>query len=162
MAPLQSSPLPLFRGSLQPITLADLDEVWQLDLRCFIDGEAYERETFRYLLANPNTIARQIREDHDRMVAFIVSIIEMDGVGHITALGVAPERQRRGLARLLLLEMEQSFRLRGISTIRLEVRVENIAAIQLYESLGYSVAQRLQRYYSNGTDGFLMVKSLSL
>ncbi len=63
---------------MHPITLADLDEVWQLDLRCFVDGEAYERETFRYLLSNPNTIARQIREENDRMVAFIVSIIEMD------------------------------------------------------------------------------------
>jgi len=161
-SPHGRSPIPLFRGTMHPITLADLDEVWQLDLRCFVDGEAYERETFRYLLSNPNTIARQIREENDRMVAFIVSIIEMDGVGHITALGVAPERQRRGLAHLLLLEMERNFRSRGISTVRLEVRVENVAAIRLYESLGYLVAQRLQRYYSTGSDGYLMVKSLSV
>ncbi len=82
-------------------------------------------------------------------------------MGHIIALGVAPERQRRGLAHLLLLEMERNFRSRGISTVRLEVRVENVAALRLYESLGYMVAQRLQRYYSTGSDGYLMVKSLS-
>ncbi len=149
-----------FRGTLRPITIAELDEVWKLDLRCFVDGEAYERETFRYLLTSPNTIARQIRSTDNQMVAFVVAVIEIDGVGHITAIGVAPEHRRRGLARLLLREMERSLRSRGISTIRLEVRVENEAAILLYEQLGFAVVQRLSRYYSNGSDGYMMVKPL--
>ncbi|NDD66025.1 MAG: ribosomal-protein-alanine N-acetyltransferase [Acidobacteria bacterium] len=149
-----------FNGILRAIPLAELDEVWQLDLRCFVDGEAYERETFSYLLSNPNAIARQIRADDGPMAAFIVAIIELDGVGHITAIGVAPEYRRQGLARILLKHIEQIFRERQINTIRLEVRVENIPAISLYEELGYTVVQRLPRYYSNGNDGYMMVKSI--
>src|SRR4029450_2714718 len=112
-----------FKGTLRPMTLADLNECWQLDLRCFVDGEAYERETFRYLLSNPQTPARPIRAEEGEMSAFAIGVIEADGVGHITTLGVAPEARRRGLARLMMHEVERSFAARGVSTIRLEVRV---------------------------------------
>lgn len=156
----QSSARQSFAGALRPIGIAELDEVWQLDLRCFVDGEAYERETFNYLLSSPNAIARQIRADNGQMAAFIVALIEIDGIGHITAIGVGPEFRRQGLARLLLLNIEETFRARGINTIRLEVRVENRPAITLYEELGYVVVQRLARYYSSGADGYMMVKSI--
>ncbi|HKX28303.1 MAG TPA: GNAT family N-acetyltransferase [Blastocatellia bacterium] len=149
-----------FKGSLRPLALSDLNELWQLDLRCFVDGEAYERETFRYLLSNSNTIARQIRSEFDEMSAFAIAVIEPDGVGHITTIGVAPEYRRRGLARLMLHEIERSFLARRVSTIRLEVRVGNTAAQKLYEQLNYIIVQRMGKYYSNGDDGYLMVKSL--
>jgi ribosomal protein S18 acetylase RimI-like enzyme len=92
----------VFKGSLRQLLLSDLNELWQLDMRCFVDGEAYERETFRYLLSNPDAIARQIRSEYDEMSAFAIGVIEQDGVGHITTVGVAPEYRRRGLARLIL------------------------------------------------------------
>ncbi len=150
-----------FTGTLRPITLAEIDEVWRLDHRCFVDGEAYEMETFHYLLTTPNAITRQIRNDQDVMAAFIIALIEKDGVGHITAIGVDPEWRRHGLARILLTDIEELLHRRGISTIRLEVRVENSPAINLYEELGYVVVQRLFRYYSSGADGYMMLKSLS-
>lgn len=151
-----------FKGALRPLLLSDLNELWQLDLRCFVDGEAYERETFRYLLSNANTIARQIRSDYDEMSAFAIAVVESDGVGHLTTVGVAPEYRRRGLARLILLEVERSFLARGVTTVRLEVRVGNIAAQYLYEQIGYVIIQRMSKYYSNGNDGYLMVKSLDV
>jgi ribosomal-protein-alanine N-acetyltransferase len=151
-----------FKGLLRPLVLSDLNELWQLDLRCFVDGEAYERETFRYLLSNTNTIARQIRSEYDEMSAFALAVVESDGVGHITTIGVAPEYRRRGLARLILHETERSFLARGVTTVRLEVRVGNDAAQKLYEQMGYVVVQRMGKYYSNGDDGYLMVKSLQI
>jgi ribosomal protein S18 acetylase RimI-like enzyme len=151
-----------FRGALRPLLPSDLNDLWQLDLRCFIDGEAYERETFRYLLSNPNTIARQIRSEYDEMSAFAIAVVEPDGVGHITTIGVAPEYRRRGLARLMLHEIERSFQVRGVTTVRLEVRVGNLPAQRLYEQIGYLVVQRMGKYYSNGDDGYLMVKSLEI
>ena len=149
-----------FKGTMSPISLMDLNECWQLDLRCFIDGEAYERETFRYLLSNPQTIARQIRSEEGEMSAFVIGVVEPDGTGHITTIGVAPESRRRGLARLMMHEIERSFAARRVCTVRLEVRVGNLAAQHLYEQLGYVIVQRMERYYSNGDDGYLMVKSL--
>ncbi len=145
---------------MRPLSLSDLNELYQLDMRCFMDGEAYERETFRFLLNNPRAIARQIRSDYDEMAAFGIGVIEENGIGHITTVGVAPEYRRRGLARLILHEIERSFSARSVSTIRLEVRINNQAAQQLYEQIGYVIIQRMGKYYSNSDDGYLMVKSL--
>ena len=161
---IQSAPYDppkIFKGALRPILLSELNDLWQLDLRCFVDGEAYERETFRYLLTSPEVIARQIRSEENEMCAFGVGMIEADGVGHITTIGVAPEYRRRGLARLLLHEIERSFLTRAVTTVRLEVRVGNTSAQRLYEKIGYTLVQRLGGYYGNGDDSYLMVKSLS-
>src|SRR5262249_26650477 len=151
-----------FKGALRPLLLSDLNELWQLDMRCFVDGEAYERETFRYLLTNPKAIARQIRSEWDEMSAFAIGVIEDDGCGHITTIGVAPEYRRRGLARLILHEVERSFLTRGVTTVRLEVRTDNQAAQRLYEQLGYAIVKRMNRYYSSGHDAYMMVKSLDI
>ncbi len=149
-----------FKGTLCPLTLMDLNELWLLDLRVFTEGDAYERDTFRQLLANPKVVARQIRNAEGRMIAFAIGLIEDDGVGHITTIGVAPEHRRRNLARIMLLSIEQGFALLGVTTVRLEVRTDNSGARQLYEQLGYTITQRMRRYYSTGDDGYLMVKAI--
>ena len=40
------------------------------------------------------------------------------------------------------------------------VRVFDRVSEKVYENLGYAVTQRLPKYYSNGGDGLLMLKSL--
>jgi ribosomal-protein-alanine N-acetyltransferase len=94
------------------------------------------------------------------MVGFIVGLVEPDHTGHVTTLGVAPEHRRRGIARRMLGKVEDGFRRRNVRVVRLEVRSVNAGAQQLYRDLGYVVMQRLPRYYSNGGDGLLMIKSL--
>jgi ribosomal protein S18 acetylase RimI-like enzyme len=57
-------------------------------------------------------------------------------------------------------EVERSFVAWGIPSVRLEVRVNNQTAQQLYEQIGYVVVQRMNKYYSNGDDGYMMIKVL--
>ena len=64
------------------------------------------------------------------------------------------------LIRSLMDKVEYGFRRRDVRMVRLEVRSINTCAQQLYRTLGYIVTQRLPRYYSNGGDGLLMIKSL--
>jgi ribosomal-protein-alanine N-acetyltransferase len=47
-----------------------------------------------------------------------------------------------------------------VRLVRLEVRTLNTPAQKLYENLGYTISQTLPKYYSNGGDGLLMLKSL--
>jgi ribosomal-protein-alanine N-acetyltransferase len=148
------------RYDIRPLTVAQLDECWRLDQRCFIDGEAYSRETFEYLLASPDALAYRAVTPDGVMVGFLVGLVEPDGTGHITTLGVAPEHRRRRIAQRMLVKVEDGFRRRGVRTVRLEVRSVNAGAQRLYINLGYAVTQRLPRYYSNGGDGLLMVKPL--
>ena len=148
------------RYDVRPLTAAQLDECWRLDLRCFVDGEAYSRETFEYLLTSPESVSYRAVTPDGTMVGFIVGIVEPDRTGHITTLGVAPEHRRRGIAQRMLLKVEEGFRRRGVRITRLEVRSVNAGAQDLYQKLGFAVTQRLPRYYSNGGDGLLMIKSL--
>jgi ribosomal-protein-alanine N-acetyltransferase len=148
------------RYDVRPLTAAQLDECWRLDHRCFVDGEAYSRETFEYLLTSPESVSYRVVTPDGTMVGFIVGIVEPDRTGHITTLGVAPEHRRRGVARRMLLKVEEGFRRRGVRITRLEVRSVNTGAQDLYLKLGFAVTQRLPRYYSNGGDGLLMIKSI--
>ena len=160
-APEEVAPtLPEERYDIRPLTIAQLDECWRLDQRCFVDGEAYSRDTFEYLLTSPESVAYRAVTADGLMVGFIVGLVEPQNTGHITTLGVAPEHRRRRIAEQMLVKVEESFRRRRVRTIRLEVRSVNGGAQSLYRNLGYTVTQRLPRYYSNGGDGLLMIKSI--
>jgi ribosomal-protein-alanine acetyltransferase len=146
---------------IRPLTLSQIDELWQLDKRCFVNGEAYSRQTLEYLLGEPNNISFRAVLTSGAMIGFVIAMLEEDGTGHITTIGVAPEFRRRGIARRLLQKAEDAFRRRSVALMRLEVRAVNTGAQQLYQRAGYTTVQRLARYYSNGGDGLLMVKSIN-
>jgi ribosomal-protein-alanine N-acetyltransferase len=148
------------RYDVRPLTISQIDECWRLDQRCFVDGEAYSRDTFEYLLTAPESVAYRVVMQNGVMAGFVIGLLEPDHTGHITTIGIAPEHRRRGLASCLMETIEAGFQRRDVRIVRLEVRSNNISAQKLYASLGYAVTQRLPRYYSNGGDGLLMVKSL--
>jgi ribosomal-protein-alanine acetyltransferase len=152
---------PIEPYDIQLLTIAHLNELWQLDNRCFVNGEAYSRETLEYLLSAPNGLSYRAVLPNNSMIGFIIAVYEADGTGHITTIGVAPEYRRRGIAQRLLEKVEDIFRKRNVQLMRLEVRTVNTGAQQLYLRAGYAVVQRLTKYYANGGDGLLMVKSLS-
>ncbi|GJE89915.1 GNAT family N-acetyltransferase [Phanerochaete sordida] len=70
--------------------------------------------------------------------------------GHITALTVAPEYRRLGLARKMidLLELVSDKTYRGYF-VDLYVRCTNVVATGMYERLGYSVYRRVREYYGS-------------
>jgi ribosomal protein S18 acetylase RimI-like enzyme len=145
---------------LRPLTLGQIDECWLLDQRCFLDGEAYSRDTFEYLLGSTESVSYRVVTQNSAMAGFVIGLLEPDHTGHITTIGIAPEHRRRRLASCLLERVEDGFRRRDARIARLEVRATNAPAQRLYLSLGYTVTQRLPKYYSNGGDGLLMVKPL--
>ncbi len=153
-------PAPETVYEVRPLTDKQLKEVLKLSLRCFKAGENYTKYTFSYLLSEPNTLSYRAVTPSGEMVAFIFIMTNEDGTGHVTTIGVAPEHRRRGLANTLLQHTEKVLQHRGINTLMLEVRVGNTSAQTLYRQFGYAVVQRLNSYYNNGEDGFLMVKSL--
>ncbi len=140
--------------------LHDLDECWALDQRCFEDGEAYDRETFRDLMTHRNSICLKAVAG-ERMAGFVIGVVEPDRTGHVVVLGVSPEWRRRGVGRGLMQQLEAVFAERGVRLVHLEVRTTNEAAQALYHGLGFTIAGRRLAYYTNGDDGFLMVKTVN-
>ncbi|MBL8151927.1 MAG: GNAT family N-acetyltransferase [Blastocatellia bacterium] len=145
---------------IERLTIADLYPCWELDQICFQDGEAYNHETLRYLLTNPHSVSFKLVESRIFMVGFVLGLVEQDTTGHVIALGVDPDSRQRGYGRLLMEYVESGFRYQGVTISRLEVRVSNRVAQRLYMRMGYTIVERLLKYYSNGEDAYLMIKSL--
>ena len=87
-------------------------------------------------------------------------MVNENNAAHLTTIGVAPEHRRRRLGERLLEHIESALRAREIGTIMLEVRVGNESAQDLYRKSDYTIVQRITKYYNNGEDCFLMMKSL--
>ena len=70
------------------------------------------------------------------------------GEAHVTNIGVAPEWQRHGVARRLMLQLAREARQRSAQHLTLEVRVSNVGAQALYYEFGFAPAGVRKNYYS--------------
>ena len=68
-------------------------------------------------------------------------------VAQVMTIGVAPALQRQGLGSVLLEALLDRSRELGAGAVLLEVRVDNVAALALYERFGFTVLSRRRRYY---------------
>ncbi|XP_006930054.1 N-alpha-acetyltransferase 20 isoform X2 [Panthera pardus] len=94
------------------------------------------------------------------------SVAREEWHGHVTALSVAPEFRRLGLAAKLMELLEEISERKGGFFVDLFVRVSNQVAVNMYKQLGYSVYRTVIEYYSasNGEpdeDAYDMRKALS-
>ncbi|KAJ3178111.1 N(alpha)-acetyltransferase 20, NatB catalytic subunit [Gaertneriomyces sp. JEL0708] len=83
--------------------------------------------------------------------------------GHVTALTVAPEFRRCGVARTLMKTLEDvSEQIYDTFFVDLFVRKSNSLAISMYEGFGYKVFRRVRGYYTgpDGEDALDMRKAL--
>mmetsp|Transcript_28966 Transcript_28966/g.35752 ORF Transcript_28966/g.35752 Transcript_28966/m.35752 type:complete len:173 (-) Transcript_28966:1175-1693(-) len=81
--------------------------------------------------------------------------------GHVTAVTVAPEYRRLGLARTLMDFLERlSTDVYNGYFVDLYVRQSNSLAIDIYKKLGYSVYRQVIGYYNNMEDAYDMRKAL--
>ena len=158
--PEQIIPAPITTYEVRPLTLDQLPEVLRLNIRCFRNGDNYTKHTFEYLLNEPRTLSYRIITPRDEIVGFAFVMVNENNAAHLTTIGVAPEHRRRGIAERLLEHVETALKSREVGTIMLEVRVGNESAQNLYRRSGYTIVQRISKYYNNGEDCFLMMKSL--
>mmetsp|Transcript_10610 Transcript_10610/g.12182 ORF Transcript_10610/g.12182 Transcript_10610/m.12182 type:complete len:173 (-) Transcript_10610:907-1425(-) len=81
--------------------------------------------------------------------------------GHVTAVTVAPEYRRLGLATTLMDYLEEvSTKVYDGYFVDLYVRESNKLAINFYKKLGYSIYRQVIGYYNNNEDAYDMRKSL--
>jgi ribosomal-protein-alanine acetyltransferase len=85
-----------------------------------------------------------VAETDGRILGFAMYRV-VAGEGELLNLAVDPSARRTGVARALLQEMMQEAEI-----WHLEVRESNLAAIALYDSLGYQKVGRRSGYYSDG------------
>lgn len=98
------------------------------------------------------------------MAAFAITQVVLDEAT-LFNIAVDPDFQRRGLGKALLEHLIDELEKRGVLTLWLEVRASNVAAIALYESLGFNEATIRRNYYPTADgreDAIIMALPISM
>jgi ribosomal-protein-alanine acetyltransferase len=146
---------------LEDASVRHLDRLFEIEKECFA-GEAFTRPQIAYLLTDYNSIGL-IAKVNGEVAGFIIGRIDSERkslIGHILTIDVASAYRRRRIAQRLLQEIEKIFKEKGARICRLEVREDNVAALNLYKKLGYKKVDKLERYYKNA-HGLYLKKTLT-
>jgi ribosomal-protein-alanine acetyltransferase len=125
-----------------------LDKFYEIEKQCF-QREAFTKQQIAYLLTEYNAIGLAARVNRE-IAGFAIARVDIGrnaSFGHILTVDIAPAYRRKGIAQKLLHEIETIFREKGIKECRLEVREDNVAALNLYQKLGYKKVGKLEKYY---------------
>ena len=84
-----------------------------------------------------------------------------DWHGHVSAVTVAPEFRRQGLARALMDYLEDvTIKMHNGYFVDLFVRPSNKIAVGMYKNLGYIVFRTVEQYYTGEEDAYDMRKAM--
>lgn len=121
------------------------DEIAALHARVF--DPPWDADEITNLIENPAaaSFVAQLREPRT-LAGFIIGQIAADEA-EILSIGVAPEWQRRGIARSMVEGLVRAARRAEVKRVFLEVAADNDAAIALYESLGFKLVGARKAYY---------------
>jgi ribosomal-protein-alanine N-acetyltransferase len=78
----------------------------------------------------------------------------------ILTVGVVPQHRGQGIARALMARITDWAKSQASIAMMLEVKTDNVEAISLYESLGYSQLNVRKDYFGKGLDALVMRKDL--
>ena len=84
-------------------------------------------------------------------------IRNLAGEGEITNVAVAPGARRQGIGRKMMEHLLQEASVHKIEACTLEVRISNIPAIRLYESLGFRGEGVRPRFYEKPQEDALIM-----
>ena len=79
----------------------------------------------------------------------------------ILTVGVVPEQRGKGIGKALMAQITDWAKSQGTTAMMLEVKVDNVEAIGLYQSLGYSQLNVRKNYFGPGLDAQVMRLELS-
>jgi len=109
-------------------------------------------ETLAYL--SPETFL--VVSLNGSIVGYSASVLR-GSEGHIISIAVHPDYRGIGIGEKLLRENIKRLKDSGAKRVVLEVRIDNIQALKLYQKLGFKIVKTLKNYYWDGADAYKMV-----
>lgn len=138
---------------LQPMRRRHVKAVIAIEQRVF--PSPWSLGLYLSELAQPATRAYYVARVGPEVVGY-AGMMMVVGEAHVTNIGVAPEWQRRGVGRRLLLQLAEA-RKRSAQHLTLEVRVSNVGAQALYREFGFVPAGIRKNYYAEVNEDALVM-----
>ncbi|MEQ8708021.1 MAG: GNAT family N-acetyltransferase/peptidase C39 family protein [Rhodospirillales bacterium] len=138
----------------------DLQQLVELENRCF-RHDRLSRRSFQHLLTHGHAfILKAVMQD--RIVGSAVVLLHRSTpLARLYSLAVDSEARGHQIGRHLLLQAETRALDQGCSFMRLEVRPDSTAALNLYRNSNYRDLGTVPDYYEDGAPAFRMEKALS-
>ncbi len=140
---------------IRRVTLKDLAIVFEIEKLSFRDPYPLD---LLHTLAILNNETFLVAVHNEKVVGYVIGTLRWDIVGHIINIAVHPDFRGRGIGKALMIEVMKELRRKGAKIFRLEVRVSNVVAQKLYESLGFRKSYTIPNYYSDGEACYVMFK----
>jgi [ribosomal protein S18]-alanine N-acetyltransferase len=100
--------------------------------------------------------------DEEQTIIGYAGVFAAGGVeADILTVGVVPEHRGKGIAKALMALITDWAISKGSTAMMLEVKTDNLEAIGLYETLGYSTLNVRKDYFGSGLDAQVMRLELS-
>jgi ribosomal protein S18 acetylase RimI-like enzyme len=145
--------------SIRAAQLDDLDALTALEKQSFVT-DRLSRRSFKHWITTEHR-ALLIAEHAYALVAYILIIYHPGTrLARLYSIAVAEQARGLGIARRLMAAGEQASREDGRLYLRLEVSVDNNAAIRLYESLGFQQFGLYHDYYEDHRDALRYQKCI--
>lgn len=151
-------PLPT-STNVRPARIADLEALLALEQASF-SGDRMSRRQYRYHLNNRNArVLVAVHADHLQGSALLL-FRHGSRAARLYSLAVDAQARGHGIGRILLQACEHAARAHGCTHLRLEVRVDNHAAIALYMRAGFQCLRLRSGYYEDGADAQVLQRAL--
>ncbi|MCG6946966.1 MAG: GNAT family N-acetyltransferase [Deltaproteobacteria bacterium] len=131
---------------IRPVRPKDFHELLQIEAQAFPKSQYDREELWLLSLQYPHTFLVTVSNHIDGYIVFRVD-------GHIISMAVRPQKRREGIGTRLIQKVIGHC---SGKSLRLEVRVSNVGAQRFYLNLDFRIKARIDGYYQDGEDAFLM------
>lgn len=141
--------------------LSDLDNLVALEQASFA-SDRLSRAQYRRHLDSGSALVLVASANHRRFLGTAVVFFRKGStVARLYSLASKPDARGKGVGTALVEAVEATARRRRCRALRLEVRTDNLAAIRLYERMGYRRLRFLDGFYEDGANGWQYEKILA-
>jgi len=148
-------------ADIRPARASDIDALVSIENSVFGTDRISRRALQRHVDSRTATLL--VAEDRGSVLGYALVLFRTNGrAGRLYSLAVKRGCEGSGIGRRLLAAAEKAALSRGCPIFRLEVREENVRAIDLYRRAGYRLSGRRQGYYEDGAAALLFEKDLGV
>jgi len=124
---------------------SDLDRIVEIDIKVLekTRPEYWEMKLELMQKQKHSQISALVAESDGKVIGFIIGGVSRweygvpENIGWIDTIGIDPEYQRMGIAKLLFTEMTNSLKKEGVDTITTFVKRRDWLLLKFFDSLGF-------------------------
>lgn len=147
---------------IRKFSLSDLEEVMKIGRTSFPKNKTYSEDYFQKCYQKyPEGFI--VAENKGKIVGYAISQlkrgISIRRIGKFISLAVKPEFRQKGVGKKLVNSLINNFK-KKVKEISLTMRTKNKIAISFYQNLGFKIIKKIENYYRNNDDAYIMKKEI--